>query len=154
MRFLLSAVFMCFAGFAMAEDVQFGQIVIKSPHVYETVARAGGGFMEIHNMGDTPVRLIDATSDQPRTMIHKTVTVDGVAKMMHQEFVEIPAGESVVFQRGGLHVMYMGLTDPWVEGQQIHTTLIFEEIGEVDVTFDVVKRPEMEDMEMGHAEGH
>lgn len=59
-----------------------------------------------------------------RVMLHETVETDGIASMQHIDAVALPAGETVVFERGGRHVMIFGLAEP-LEGEAITMTLTF-----------------------------
>ncbi|MCK0094601.1 copper chaperone PCu(A)C [Yoonia sp. F2084L] len=124
---------------AVAESV----ITITDAKAFETApsAMAGGGFMQITNTGTTDDRLVGVEADFPRVEIHTTEFTDGVAKMMHIDGIDVPAGETVVLEPGALHVMFMGLQgDPLEEGETVPATLIFEQAGEVEVLFNVVKR--------------
>lgn len=47
--------------------------------------------------------------------------------------IVVPAGQSVVLEPGGLHVMCIGLTQPLVEGQDVPLTLEFETAGPIAV---------------------
>lgn len=97
--------------------------------------------MTITNNGDDDDRLVSVDSDFPRTMVHKTEAVDGVMQMRHQHGgVVIPAGETVTFEPGGLHLMFMGLEKPLKDGEKNDVTLTFENAGNIDVTFNVEKR--------------
>ena len=90
------------------------------------------------NNGDQPDRLIGVTAGFPRVMIHTTQMDGDIARMVHLEAVDIPAGETVTFAPGGLHVMFMGLNgDPFETGESFDAVLIFETAGEVPVTFYV-----------------
>jgi len=104
------------------------------------VAKAGAAFMEIMNHGDTDDRLISATTDAAvRVELHTHIDAgDGVTQMREVEggFV-IPAGETYVLKRGGDHVMMMGLTDPFVDGEAIEITFTFEKAGEVTVEIPI-----------------
>jgi hypothetical protein len=51
--------------------------------------------------------------------------------------IPLPAGETVMLERGGLHVMLMGLTAPLEDGADVDLTLVFETAGEVAVTVPV-----------------
>ncbi len=106
-------------------------------------AMAGGGFMQITNTSGADDTLIGVVADFPRVEIHTTeFDSEGVARMKHlHDGIVIPAGETVALEPGGLHVMFMGLRDnPLVEGETVDATLVFENAGEIPVTFDVVKR--------------
>ena len=125
---------------AMAHDYHAGSLTIDHPISFETTAKAGGGYMTITNEGDTADALIGVTADFPRVMIHQTVEEDGIAKMKHVDRIEIPSGETVKLSPGGFHVMFMGLEEPLVDGDEIPATLIFETAGEVEVIFNVEAR--------------
>jgi copper(I)-binding protein len=49
----------------------------------------------------------------------------------------VPAGETVVLEPGGLHVMCVGVSQPLSAGQQIPMTVVFEKAGEVAVEAEV-----------------
>lgn len=57
--------------------------------------------------------------------------------MEPQEAVEIPAGENVQFQPGGLHVMLVGLKNDLKVGDTLKVTLKFETAGEITVEAEV-----------------
>lgn len=62
---------------------------------------------------------------------------NGVMSMQMQEAVTIPAGESVDFKPGGLHVMLVNLTRDLKPGDTITLTLNFKETGNVVVEVQV-----------------
>jgi periplasmic copper chaperone A len=51
--------------------------------------------------------------------------------------IEIPAGETVVLEPGGLHVMLLEVVDDLEPGSVYELTLVFERAGPVTVTVDV-----------------
>ncbi len=61
--------------------------------------------------------------------------------------LDVPAGATVMFETGGLHVMLTDLTEDLVEGDTVPMTLTFEEAGAVAVTVDVVAPGHDADME-------
>jgi copper(I)-binding protein len=113
--------------------------------------------MAITNAGSESDSLVAVRAEFPRVMLHVTeVDADGVARMSHVEAIEIPAGETVTLAPQGLHVMFMGLEDPFEEGEEVPATLVFEKAGEIPVTFNVEPRasaPAMEHDHGGHGEG-
>lgn len=127
---------------AIAHEYTAGGLDIDHPMAFETAptVKAGGGYMTITNTGESPDALIAVKADFPRVMIHQTVEEDGIAKMNHVDRIDIPAGETVKLTPGGFHVMFMGLEAPLEEGAKIPATLVFENAGEVDVTFNVEAR--------------
>lgn len=71
-----------------------------------TAMRAG--YVEIHNPGDTPIEIWTVHSDDfELAEIHQTIEVDGRFRMQRTQPLHIAAGDRVVLQPGGLHVMLM-----------------------------------------------
>jgi copper(I)-binding protein len=126
-----------------AHEYKVGDLIVDHPMAFETAntAQTGGGFMSITNTGDTDDRLLTAAADFPRVEIHTTEMDGDVARMMKVEGVTIPAGETVMLQPGGLHVMFMGLGgDPFEVGEEIPATLTFQNAGALEITFTVEER--------------
>lgn len=74
-----------------------------------------------------------------RAEVHKSsVDAEGRSTMDAVPSLDIPAGSSVTFETGGLHVMLTGLTKDLKVGDTVPLKLTFEEAGQVDVTVDVV----------------
>lgn len=146
-----------FATTAIAHEYKIGDLVIDHPMAFETpmTAKSGGGYLTITNNGDQADRLIAVQADFPRVMLHTTEMKDDVARMMHIDAVEIPAGETVSLAPGGMHVMFMGLDgDPFVVGEEIPATLVFEQSGAIEIIFNVEERGgEATDHSMHQADG-
>ena len=71
-------------------------------------------------------------------MIHNTVTENDISTMVHLDELLIPAGETITFAPGGLHIMFMGLNgDPFKVGEVVPATLVFKNAGEIRVVFNV-----------------
>lgn len=102
-------------------------------------AAAGGGFAVITNTGSNADRLVGGKAEGVGRIEVHTMEMDGdVMKMREVEGgLEIPAGETVELKPGGLHVMFMGLKEPLVEGQSLDVVLTFENAGEVETTFAI-----------------
>ena len=116
------------------------------PELEVSSARAGvpaGGasqiVVQITNHGDGDDELVDATTPAAAAVeLHVTEIEDGRATMTELESVPIPAGESVAFRPGSLHLM-MVLPDESVrEGGTFPLTLRFEASGERTVEVEVV----------------
>ncbi|MEN0088736.1 MAG: copper chaperone PCu(A)C [Pseudomonadota bacterium] len=145
---------------AMAHDFKVGELMIDHPVARATPpnARVAGGFMTIHNMGSADDVLLSGAADYAGKVEIHTMEMDGdVMKMRELEAgLPIPAGEMVKLRPGGLHVMFMDLKEPLVDGETREATLRFRDAGEVTVTFNVEKTIEFEDGEgtkMDHS-GH
>lgn len=123
-------------------------------------AMAGAAFFTITNTGDSDDRLIGARSDvAKRTELHTHIAGDdGVMKMREVEGgFAVPAGGSHMLQRGGDHVMFMGLTGPFEQGATFPVTLVFETAGEivVDIPVDLERQDSMSHDGMDHSKmGH
>lgn len=123
------------------------EIMIQDAYgrVATPVAKAGAVFLEIHNSGAEADRLIAVESTAAaRVEIHTHKETDGVMQMRQVEGgVAIPAQGMHALQRGGDHVMFMGLTGRWTDGDEIPLTLIFEQAGAVpiSVTVDSARKP-------------
>ena len=118
------------AGMAIAGDIQ-----IEDPYARAAspIAKSGAAFMQITNMGAENDTLISASTDAAmRPELHTHIMEDGVAKMREVEGgIPVMAGEMTMLQRGGFHVMLMGLTQPLTHGETITVTLVFEKAGEI-----------------------
>lgn len=142
MNRIIGAVFaLLLAAPAFAHGFKAGDLEIGHPHIPAPVASAksAGGYLSVKNTGETADRLIGVESDAAdKTELHTSeVDAEGVARMIHVPAIDIPAGETVKLERGGLHVMFMGLKAPLAEGDLVKGTLIFEHAGRVEVEFSI-----------------
>jgi copper(I)-binding protein len=69
--------------------------------------------------------------------IHLSSNVDGVMKMMEQEFVEIEAGNKLEFKPMSYHIMLINLQQDLNVGDQFNLTLSFENAGEKELLVEV-----------------
>lgn len=114
-----------------------------------------GGFMTIKNDSANDMVLVGAHSKAfSMIMLHRTVEKDGMARMIEQDKVVIPAHGMVVFKPGDYHIMMPNPAKRLVEGDKVTITLEFEGGKEVDVEFTVRKGQmpmhNMDGMDMGH----
>lgn len=130
-----------FAAPAVAGDYTSGSLTIENPwtRAMPPGAKVGGGFMVITNSGDTADTLVALkTPRADRGEIHEMTMAEGVMKMRELEAgLEVPAGGSVELKPGSYHVMFMGVTDGFKEGETIEGTLVFQNAGEVPIAFTV-----------------
>ncbi len=126
---------------AHAHGFTAGDLEIIHPSIPQpaAAAKSAAGYMGITNKGAEADHLIGVETDAAeKSEVHVTkVGDDGVATMSHVESIEIPAGDTVQLERGGLHVMLMGLNGTLNQGDMVKATLIFEHAGRVDVEFMV-----------------
>lgn len=103
-------------------------------------APSGAAFMVIHNHGGPPDRLIAVRSGvAARTELHTHVQGEGgMMQMVHvTEGWPLPTDGEILLERGGNHVMFMGISEPFTDGMEIDLTLIFEIAGDVSVSVPV-----------------
>ena len=140
---------------ALAHGFTVGELKIGHPWAKPTVAGAtvGGGYLKVTNEGKTDDRLVSVTTDRaPMAQLHEMKIENDVMKMREVEGgIAIPAGQTVELKPGGLHVMFMNLPQPFVEGEKIKAKLTFEKAGSVDVEF-VVQKPKAEEGMGDHSE--
>jgi copper(I)-binding protein len=124
-----------------AHDYSVGSLKIAHPWARATPkgASVGGGYMKISNTGNAPDRLVGGASDvSSRFEIHEMKMDNGVMKMRPiTDGLEIKPGQTIEFNPGGYHVMFVGLKNALEKGQHVKATLQFEKAGKVDVDFVV-----------------
>lgn len=108
-------------------------------------------YLELTNDGDTDTALVGAEAAIAEEFeLHEMVEVDGVMEMtpIEGQRIELPAGETVVLEPGGLHVMALGVTQELAEGDMVDVVLEFEGGCTVTVAAEV-RAGEDGDMEHG-----
>lgn len=83
-----------------------------------------GGYFELRNAGDRDYRIVAAQSPISEVVeLHEHAHVDGVMRMRQVAGLEVPAGETLVLEPGGLHLMFIGLHEPLTAGAWIPVVL-------------------------------
>lgn len=126
---------------AMASQaITVGPLEITGAFTRATLPNApvAGGFLTIHNSGSEDDRLVSASTPFAKmAQIHEMAMEGDVMKMRElKDGLVIPAGETVVLEPGGKHLMLMGLSGAIAEGATVPVTLTFEKAG--DVSLDLV----------------
>lgn len=105
-------------------------------------ARVGGGYVEIHNGGDSARRLVGAETPRASSMeIHTMVEVDGVMRMRRlPDGIEIPAGAKISLKPGADHLMFFNPEPAFAEGETIPVTLRFDGEESITIEFEVADR--------------
>lgn len=119
----------------------FADIEIHDAYARSATAasKTGAAFFHIMNTGEAD-QLVGVTSDAaPRVELHTHKDMgEGVMKMIHvEEGFAIPAKGMHVLERGGDHVMFMGLPKGLENGETVSIVLHFEKAGDVAVDIDV-----------------
>ena len=137
----VAALLLVTPAFAHNGVTHLGSINISAPFTRATLPNApvGGGFLTIENTGDTDDRLVSVTAKvSGDVQLHEMAMEGDVMKMRElPDGIVIPAGETVTLAPGGLHIMFMGLNQAFVEGETVTVTLTFEKAGTVEVPLPV-----------------
>jgi copper(I)-binding protein len=142
----------------------FAEITISDAYARSSgmKAKAGAAFFMIENSGDEDDRLVSAMSDAAkRVELHTHIEGEnGVMRMVEvEEGFAVSAGGAHALARGGDHVMFMGLTAPFEQGNMLSVTLVFEKAGEmvVEIPVDLERKgamdgtgPKMDHGKMNH----
>ena len=95
-------------------------------------------FMTIRNDGRQDDRLVGVTGDAAEFVeIHTTETRDGVTMMAQIPGIDVPGGDEVVLEKGGLHIMLINLNQDLNEGDTVTVALQFENSDPQTVTAEV-----------------
>jgi copper(I)-binding protein len=121
--------------------VSIGDIEITDAFTRATLPNApvAGGYLTITNKGKAEDSLLSATSPAAgKVELHQMSMQGDVMKMAPlPDGIVVPAGETVELSPGGLHIMFMQLKRPFVEGETVPVTLDFEKAGTVEVQLPV-----------------
>jgi copper(I)-binding protein len=100
-------------------------------------------YVSVGNVTDTDSAILSASSSRCMVVVpHATTIDDGIASMGEalDDELALPAGDQVVMEPNGLHLMCLGLDDPLQAGDQLDVTLDLAGRNSVDVTVNVEQR--------------
>jgi hypothetical protein len=95
---------------ALVIPVHAGEIIVEDPWIREAPPTMSmlGGFMKLHNKSDRERNIVSAEgADFGWIEVHRTMMQDGMARMVPQEQITIPAGGMVELKPGDFHLMLM-----------------------------------------------
>lgn len=123
------------------------------------MSQSGAAFMVLYNRGTTDCHITGARSDVAmRTELHTHAEdAQGVMRMIHvEEGFALPAQGERILERGGDHVMFMGLNRSLEQGNVFQVTFDFADGSEhtIDVTVDLERQPQGHGHMQGHGQGH
>ena len=139
--------------FVSAPALIAGQIMISDAYARSSgpLAKAGAAYMKIMNHSNESDRLISVYSNSAKkTELHKHImSENGIMKMVRiEDGIKIGAMQEHTLIRGGEHIMFMGLNEPFENGKIIPVILQFENSGEV--TVEVVVDQKRKDKKHSH----
>ena len=92
-------------------------------------------YLTLRNNSPQAVGLTAFTSEQVRAIeLHEHVHKNGVMQMRRVEQFVLPAGETLVMQPGGHHLMLFGLPESFAEGAKITIELMLTTGDNVSIT--------------------
>lgn len=90
------------------------------------------GYFVVRNAAAQEMTLTGvATPAFGATMLHRTVTQDGMARMLHADTIAIPGQGELVFEPGGYHAMLEKPSAALAVGDTIEMTFLFGEHGRI-----------------------
>jgi len=101
------------------------------------------GYVTITNSGEVHDQLSSIRAEGvAKIEIHKMTRFEnGLMGMKPLHYLRIPAGETVLFEGGGDHLMLSGVCSPLKEGDRILVIFTFLRAGEIPVLVQVARRP-------------
>jgi periplasmic copper chaperone A len=102
-------------------------------------AKVAAGYLTMENRGVRSDRLLSASSTAAaKVEIHQMGLEDGIMTMRpRDDGLAVPPDATVTLAPGGDHIMFIGLTAPFEEGQRVPVSLNFERAGRIEASFDV-----------------
>ena len=129
---------------AAAHEFKLGALKIGHPWARPTVPgqSTGGAYLSVHNTGNTPDRLLGASSPVAQRVEVHEMRMDGdVMRMREMPTLDLAAGQRVALAPGGLHLMLTGLKAPLKVGDKLPLKLRFEKAGQIAVLLHVENKP-------------
>lgn len=134
----MSAVLWC----VLASGVARAQVEVTDAWVRATVPgqKVAAAYMRLR--AATAARLVGVETKAARSAeIHTMSHEGGVMKMRRLDALELPAGQAVVLEPGGNHLMLFDPVQPLTDGQRVSLKLIVEQGGKrVEVAVDAPVR--------------
>jgi copper(I)-binding protein len=125
---------------AFAHEYTLGSIRIIHPWARATPpgAPTGGAYLALENKGPDD-RLISASTQVSESVEMHSMSMQGNVMQMQKldKGIALPAGKTVTFAPGVLHIMLINLKAPLKEGQSFPMHLKFEKAGEINVDVKV-----------------
>lgn len=153
-RFPLAALAVLMPVAAAAHD----GVHINDAYLRSANPKTAAAFMELENHADRECRLVGVSTDAAEVAeLHTHQDDAGVMKMIKvEDGFAVPAGGKHHLQRGGDHVMLMGLTAPLTDGQTITMQFDFGECGQeqAEIAVDNQRAPDDAAHGGGHGDDH
>lgn len=128
---------------ALAKDNPGRSIRIQNAWSIPTFAgsKVGVGYFDVINFGKEDDVLLSVESTAAgKVELHENVMDGDMMQMKKLERITIPAGKTIAFAPGRMHLMLMMLKKPLALGDTFNVTLTFEKAGDIATTLKVVDK--------------
>ncbi len=139
---------------ASAETILVNDAYVRAS---SKMAKSAAAFMDIKNTSSQDDRLLDVKSKvAKRVELHTHIkSDDGVMKMRRvDDGFLISGNDTLRLERGGNHIMFMGLSQPFVNGESILITLFFESAGPLDLEIPIKMKERSTIKSHSHSHSH
>lgn len=117
-----------------ADEIVKGDLHITNVWARPSTTSTGAAYLTISNQGKGEDALIGVSSAvAENTEMHEMTMTDMVMRMRKMASVSLPAGQSVSFAPGGMHIMLIGLKGPLKAGESFSLNLEFKNAGHVEL---------------------
>ncbi len=100
------------------------------------------GYLKVINPGGEEIHLVGVESKQyVKAELHLSKTIDGVATMVRQDQLSIPAGGALALKPGSFHIMLVKPIEPVKAGDEIDLSLLFADGAIVAIKAPVKRAP-------------
>lgn len=134
-----------------------GQVIVYDATVraFLPASDSSVAYLKVANHGDKARKLVGAEVQTiGRVELHTHKHEDGVMKMRKVDSVDIAAGEQVVFQSGGLHLMLFEPSEKLAVGEMLKVTLKFADGDRAFTQAKVVNLLDEQESDGGHSHHH
>lgn len=121
----------------LADTLQVDDAWVRAgPPTAEVLA----AYLRLRNTGDSARKIVAAESPAfERVEMHRTVIEDGMARMLPQSSLTVPAGGELVLEPGGYHLMLIQPNAPLKNDDKVELTLT--DADDNRLSFTAVVRP-------------
>ncbi|WP_337842246.1 copper chaperone PCu(A)C [Rheinheimera sp.] len=132
----LVALLSLFSAAAFSASVQLSDVKVRELLPGRSMT---AGYLTLENTGKEAVVLTGVTSPAfAEIELHEHVHQDGMMKMQQLQQVDVPAGGTVTFQPGGLHLMLFDAKTALKAGDKVPLTFSFSDGSTAQQQADVV----------------
>lgn len=132
-----------------AHSFSQGDVTVTHPWSRPTPpgVNVGVGYMAISNNGDSSIKLVDLTSPKAENVtIHQSRMNEGMMSMRPlPDGLIIPAGETVLLEPHGYHLMLEGLEGAIARDERIPMTLDFDNAESMEIELRTMPMDEVKD---------